>query len=183
MASITFQVPDQDPFDIDLEGREELSIGRGPDNDVVLDHVSLSGSHAVLRQVGDAWQLEDRGSTNGTFVDGSPITESALGEGTQILFGNVGAVFSLGGEPGAVEGAAALEGAASDGDDGEAGEPPAQQAELAEVSNRPSDFKDLSPIEKVEKKDVVAQVAIIVGAVAILAAIALIAISATMSAA
>ena len=59
MASITFYVPDQEPVEVALDELEQLSIGRGPDNDMVLDHVSLSGSHAVIRNLGGAFQVND----------------------------------------------------------------------------------------------------------------------------
>ena len=176
MASITIYVPDQEPLEIALDGYEQISIGRGPDNDVVLDHVSLSGSHAVIQNLGGTFQLNDLDSTNGTYVNGEAVSEAVLGHGARVMFGSVEAVF-------AEEASAEEVGAGEGADVGSASGYGAHHAEIAEVSNRPPGFANLSPIEKVEKKSVLGQVAMILGVVAILAAIALVDMSFTMSAA
>jgi ABC-type multidrug transport system ATPase subunit/pSer/pThr/pTyr-binding forkhead associated (FHA) protein len=49
-------------------GSRILRVGRAPDNDVVLDHPSVSGHHARVVVQGDRAVLEDLGSSNGTFV-------------------------------------------------------------------------------------------------------------------
>jgi hypothetical protein len=180
MASITIHVPDQEALEYDLDAVEQLTFGRGPDNDVVIEHVSMSGSHAMIQNLGGTFQLIDLGSTNGTYINGAPVTEAVLESGAQIQFGSVEAVF-VDGE--IVAGAADAEAPAGEESAGAGASHPMHAAEIAEVSNRPADFKDLSPIEKVEKKNVLAQVAMLVGIVAILAAITLIAISFTMQAA
>lgn len=51
-----------------LELHEELRIGRGPHNEVVLSGPQVSWSHAVLRRDGDVIVVEDLGSSNGTYV-------------------------------------------------------------------------------------------------------------------
>lgn len=56
------QVPSTEP---------EITIGRSKENDVTLEHASVSGRHARLRCTPDGLVLEDLGSTNGTFV-GTP---------------------------------------------------------------------------------------------------------------
>jgi pSer/pThr/pTyr-binding forkhead associated (FHA) protein len=43
-------------------------------NSVVLEDDFASASHAALTYRGRAWYLEDFGSTNGTFVNGTPVT-------------------------------------------------------------------------------------------------------------
>jgi phage tail-like protein len=48
----------------------ELTIGRGPDNGLVLSDQTVSGHHARLHVEGDDHLLTDVGSTNGTTVDG-----------------------------------------------------------------------------------------------------------------
>jgi len=163
MATITIYVPDQEPIELALDGYEQVSIGRGPDNDIVLDHVSMSGSHAVIHNLGGTFQVQDLGSTNGTYVNGGAVSEAVLSNGARIQFGAVEALFQdESAEEPSFAGSSAGSGYAS-----------GHVAEIAQVSNRPAGFKNLSPIEKVEKKDAFGQVATLVGVVAILAAITL----------
>src|SRR5215469_13323050 len=42
-------------------------VGRDPQSDIVVNDSRVSWRHAVLRQDGSTWLLEDVGSTNGTF--------------------------------------------------------------------------------------------------------------------
>ena len=51
-----------------------LTFGRDPDNDITLDDNEVSRHHARLLQRDDEIILEDLGSTNGTLVNGRPIT-------------------------------------------------------------------------------------------------------------
>lgn len=173
MATITIYVPDQEPLELALDGYEQVTIGRGPDNDIVLDHVSMSGSHAIIFNIGGTYQLQDLNSTNGTFLNGVPVTEAVLTNGSRINFGNVEAVFQ---DEASVEDTFGT-------DSGGSGYASGHLADIAEVSNRPAGFVNLSPIEKVVKKNTLGLVATIVGAVAILAAIALVVLSAMMKAA
>src|SRR5215469_16683957 len=46
----------------------EYRIGRDPSADISLDDSRVSWTHAVLRVENGTWVLEDRGSTNGTWV-------------------------------------------------------------------------------------------------------------------
>lgn len=181
MPTLSIYVPDQEPFAVDLAGIEKLSVGRGPENDVVLDHISLSGSHAVIQNNEGVYQVTDLGSTNGTFANGEQVTDITLSEGLQIAFGSVQAVFSEGAEAAseALDADAGVPAEAGGGESSAHGHPLA----VADVSSVPVGFKNLSPIEKVEKKDTLGQIAVIVGVVAILAAVTLVALSAIMKAA
>jgi len=49
------------------------TIGRTPDNDIVLAHAQVSSRHAVLEKAGGQVFIQDRGSANGTFVKGQRI--------------------------------------------------------------------------------------------------------------
>jgi hypothetical protein len=49
------------------------SLGRDVNNSIVLDDEFASASHAALTYRGRAWYVEDLGSTNGTFVNGSQV--------------------------------------------------------------------------------------------------------------
>ena len=71
-----------------------VNIGRADYNDIVLTEPSVSTSHAKLQRRDDIWVLSDLGSTNGTFVEGEPVTgETALTPGTTLRFGDVAVLF------------------------------------------------------------------------------------------
>jgi pSer/pThr/pTyr-binding forkhead associated (FHA) protein len=70
---------------IDVEN--EVVIGR-EDTDLTIDDVELSRRHAVVRPHASRLQVEDLGSTNGTYVDGTRIEEpTILGGGAEIQIG------------------------------------------------------------------------------------------------
>lgn len=178
MATITIYLPEQEPLEIALDGYEQITLGRGPDNDVVLDHPSISSSHAVIQNLGGIFQVTDLGSTNGTFVNDEQVSEMVLGHGSQILFGHVAAQF--------LDGEAALDAATemtASGSEGGQAYGSGHHADIAESSSRPAGYVNVSPIEKVVKKDTMATVAMILGLVAIVAALALVTVSAMMKAA
>ncbi len=54
--------------------KEITTLGRWPDNDVVVDDRWVSRHHARIRREGERYVLEDLGSKNGTFVNGRRIT-------------------------------------------------------------------------------------------------------------
>jgi pSer/pThr/pTyr-binding forkhead associated (FHA) protein len=70
-----------------------ITIGRAPDNMIVIDDPSVSGRHAQLRLAGEVYRLKDLESTNGTRINGIPVTETALRFGDRIRFGAVDALF------------------------------------------------------------------------------------------
>lgn len=67
----------------------EMIIGRSSDCGLVLDHPSVSRNHAVLRDLGNnSFELEDIGSTKGTYVNKARIAKMHLREGDLVRFGN-----------------------------------------------------------------------------------------------
>src|SRR6185312_16995503 len=56
-----------------------VTIGRAPDNNVVLDDLLVSRSHALLRRTGNQWELVDNNSANGTYVNGNRIDRAVIG--------------------------------------------------------------------------------------------------------
>ena len=66
------------------------TIGRDVNNAIVVEDQFVSAEHAILTFRGRAWYLEDLGSTNGTYVNGSPVGEVVpLGFGDVIQVGQV----------------------------------------------------------------------------------------------
>lgn len=73
-----------------------VEIGRGQQNDVVLQDESVSDIHAKLQRRDDAWWLVDMDSTNGTYVRGTRITEEvAVTSGAELRFGGIKAIFRV----------------------------------------------------------------------------------------
>jgi adenylate cyclase len=73
--------------------KDAVSIGRGPDNDMVIQDHSISRHHArLLRQEG-AWHVTDLGSKNGTHVVDRPDTKAALQDGDVVMLGKFPVTF------------------------------------------------------------------------------------------
>ena len=66
------------------------TVGRDLANTVVVDDPFASSEHALLTYRGRVWYVEDRGSTNGTFVNGMPVSgPTAMGFGDQLQVGEI----------------------------------------------------------------------------------------------
>jgi ABC transport system ATP-binding/permease protein len=68
-------------------GAPELTIGRDPDNSVVLAHPQVSGRHAKLAREGGAYRVIDLHSTNHIYVNGQPVTSQLLKMGDELRIG------------------------------------------------------------------------------------------------
>lgn len=64
--------------------KNEISFGRRSDNDIVIDHPTISGHHGILRRDKDHFVVEDLNSTNGTFINGRRIKNGVLKDRDQI---------------------------------------------------------------------------------------------------
>jgi len=92
MVTMTFISPTEagapEAMEIRLDQQDLLRLGRDPSNDVFLDAPQISHFHAQVEQANGAYRLIDLQSTNGTFVNDSPITEPAtLSMGDSIRIG------------------------------------------------------------------------------------------------
>lgn len=67
--------------------KESTTIGRKPDNDIVIDNQAVSGHHAVIRMEGNAVILEDLNSLNGTYINSQKISKTELFNGDIVLIG------------------------------------------------------------------------------------------------
>ena len=63
------------------------TIGRHGDNSVQINDPLVSGSHAEMTASRGGFAIKDLGSTNGTFVNGRPVTESPIYVGDEIVIG------------------------------------------------------------------------------------------------
>jgi len=70
--------------------RTEMRIGRTDDNDIAIDHRSLSRTHAKLvREDSGEWRIIDMQSANGMAVNGESYAQAPLGHGDLIELGHV----------------------------------------------------------------------------------------------
>ena len=74
---------------------EQMTIGRSSDSKVFLDDVTVSRKHAAVSLVGSDWMLSDSGSLNGTYVNKSRVTTTALVNGDELQIGKFRFVFVL----------------------------------------------------------------------------------------
>ena len=67
-----------------------LVVGRSPGADIVISAGYVSGRHARLSLIGEALMIEDLGSTNGTYLEGSVVEQAMRVEvGDLIQIGDV----------------------------------------------------------------------------------------------
>jgi hypothetical protein len=69
-------------------GEFVVTIGRLPDSTLSLVDANVSRNHAEIRPRGAGYVVVDLGSTNGTKVNGTRITERALVDGDVVTFGS-----------------------------------------------------------------------------------------------
>jgi hypothetical protein len=71
-------------------GSNRLTIGRAPDNNLVVNDVKASGHHAEILPDGQSYSIVDLGSSNGTFVNEQQISKGSprlLKQGDTIRIG------------------------------------------------------------------------------------------------
>ena len=68
---------------------QSITVGRAQDNMIVIDDPSVSNRHALLEMSGDTYRLKDLDSTNGTKVNGIPITDTVLRFDDRVRFGAI----------------------------------------------------------------------------------------------
>jgi len=96
MPRVLITIPDgtPQPYRFDLS-RRVVSLGRGADNDIVIDSGSVSLKHAEMVRNDDGYELRDLGSTNGVKFDGERRMSVPLEPGTTVLIGDVAFDFQL----------------------------------------------------------------------------------------
>ncbi len=69
-------------------GTAQITIGRAPDSTIVIDDDYASSRHARIYPSDGGWIVEDLGSTNGTWIERTRITQpTALTPGTPLRVG------------------------------------------------------------------------------------------------
>lgn len=90
--------------------RDELTLGRGPDNELVLPDIACSRRHAMIEHQGEDWVVIDLNSGNGTLVNGERIQRAVLRDGDEIEVGSTVFEFQLPGQEELVDAPAAQAG-------------------------------------------------------------------------
>ena len=64
-----------------------LAIGRTPENDIVIDNLSVSRQHARIEVGAEGPVIRDHSSTNGLMIDGRSVNEALIESGMTIQIG------------------------------------------------------------------------------------------------
>lgn len=66
--------------------KDETSIGRSGENDLVLNDQRVSRKHAKINIVNERYLLVDLNSSGGSYVNGKPVVQKLLAEGDMLTF-------------------------------------------------------------------------------------------------
>jgi len=75
--------------------KQNVTIGRDPEADVVLDNMGVSRHHASIEWVNGTYFLRDEGSANGTFLNGDRTHQQRLADRDVINIGKFSLLVSL----------------------------------------------------------------------------------------
>lgn len=132
MPRLVAQSPEFTGKSFELSGNE-MTVGRLEDNQIQLEHASVSGHHAVLTLDEQDYVLKDLDSTNGSRVNGEKITSQKLRRNDMVRLGNIELLY--------------------DSEHAPPGRPMpslSERVNLAECATKghPADFTNASPIKK-----------------------------------
>lgn len=90
MPRVTITVPEKtsQPYRFQLD-RSSVTLGRGRENDIVINCGSVSVNHAEMRRVPGGYELRDLGSTNGLKIYGAQHQVIQLRNGIPVKIGDV----------------------------------------------------------------------------------------------
>jgi hypothetical protein len=112
MPRIQLTTPDGTSHEFEITA-ERSRIGRAEDNDIVVPDGSVSSYHGEITLTESGIHIHDRGSTNGTHVNGQRVEEADIPWGGAFNLGNCASVV-IGDGPPAQEESAAEEPAAEE---------------------------------------------------------------------
>src|ERR1700676_4677074 len=88
MPTLTIQLPGL-PVVSHVLKDETITIGRMKGNTIVIEDASISLMHAKITRKDGVFFLKDLNSTNGTVVNGQPVTEAKLNDLDRVRFADV----------------------------------------------------------------------------------------------
>ena len=92
MAKVTVLFGNDPQGEYTLELAEH-TIGRARDCNILIDNLGVSRHHCSIVQDGDSWKLVDKGSNNGTFLNGAQVNEQILRHSDRIVLGKYSLLF------------------------------------------------------------------------------------------
>src|SRR3954470_6945745 len=92
MPTLTVQLPGAAPVSHVLKD-ETTTVGRMKGNTVVIEDSSISLMHARITRKNNEFFLKDLNSTNGTMLNGQPISEAKLRDQDKVRFADITAFF------------------------------------------------------------------------------------------
>jgi general secretion pathway protein E len=138
-------------------GDKPMSIGRHPENAVVISDPVSSRRHCVIEKVGSGWRVRDLGSSNGTRLNGLVVQTSRLLPGDIVSIGQTRIVLVVAGQAAAKNAGAAKGGKANGGaipmDDDEVIEDMPDLADLAELG----EAEELNDPEVIGEEDILSE--------------------------
>jgi predicted component of type VI protein secretion system len=132
MPRLVAQSPEFSGKSFELSGRE-MTVGRLEDNQIQIEHASVSGHHALLTLDEQDYILKDNDSTNGSRVNGEKVAAQKLRRNDIVRLGNIELLY--------------------DSEHAPPGQPMpslSERVNLAECATKgtPADFINASPIKK-----------------------------------
>src|SRR3954465_12213131 len=92
MPLLTIQLPGLPAVSHVLKD-ETITIGRMKGNTIVIEDTSISLMHAKITRKNNEFFLKDLNSTNGTMVNGQPISEAKLRDLDRVRFAEISGLF------------------------------------------------------------------------------------------
>lgn len=72
---------------------QDITVGRAPDNDVVVEDAEMSRNHACFRKDGDAYRVDSHSHSNPTLVNGEAVTSQVLANNDVVRIAETELVF------------------------------------------------------------------------------------------
>ena len=76
----------------------ETKIGRDINNEIRLDDITVSRSHAMISKSSDGYSVKDLGSLNGTYLNAVSVRDSKISNGDEIQVGKYHLTLFIGGK-------------------------------------------------------------------------------------
>ncbi len=76
----------------------ETKIGRDINNQICLDDITVSRSHAIISKSSDGYSVKDLGSLNGTYLNAVSVRDSKISNGDEIQVGKYHLTLFIGGK-------------------------------------------------------------------------------------